>query len=390
VVNGAASRLGEDGEAVLRGYMVFLIAFGVAFIVVAVLIYRNMRKIETPIKMAADQALRISEGKSIVRAKHDENNELGDLVHGVNELLNYINSRTAILDKINEGDYSMRIEPLGEIDKLTNAIIRVINTNNEILYQIRTAAHGINEIAGGIASGADTLSSGSTEQAATIEQLSAVMTEVQFMADNTDDVAQKTQAGARDSVTLMNTSAEDMELMTTAMDSITEASRRIETVIKVIDEIAFQTNILALNAAIEAARAGVHGKGFAVVADEVGELASKSAEAARETSELIQLSIERVNEGNKIVRKTSENVAALGANASRASERMRLLADSSEKQRLSISDINRGIVQISDVIQANSIMAQENAISAQKMTEQSAFLQQLVDKFILRENNNEG
>jgi len=379
-------QIGAAADSILRGYIILLIIFWAAFIVCAVFAYRNMRKIEKPIKMVSEQALRISQGKTIVRATHDANDELGDMVYSINEWLEYMHERCDILDRINEGDYSMHLEPIGEIDKLTKAIIRVINTNNEILYQIKKAAHGINEVALGIASGADTLSSGSTEQAATIEQLSAVMTEVQYLAEKTDDAAQKTQQDALESKLLMEKSIDDMNHMMEAMDSITESSHRIETVIKFIDEIAFQTNILALNAAIEAARAGAHGKGFAVVAEEVRELASKSAEAARETSELIQTSIESINEGNAIVQQTAENVTALGGTAISASGRMKLLAESSENQRLSISDINRGIAQISSVIQANSIMAQENAVSAQKMSAQSAFLQQLVDRFTLRDH----
>jgi len=384
VIYNASGQLGEAGEAILRGYIIFQIVFWIAFFVDAFFVNRNMLKIEATIKTVSEQALRMSRGESITRSIHKENNELGDLTFSINALLTYILERVEILRRINEGDYSFEIEPLGEKDDLTMAIKGIVTANNEILHEIRQAAFGINEIASGIAAGSETLSSGTTEQAATIEQFSAVMVEVQSMAEQTAEVSQKTRDMALESKTALDENNAGIQRMISAMGSITEASHRIETVIKVIDEIAFQTNILALNAAIEAARAGAHGKGFAVVAEEVRELASKSSAAARETSELIQQSIQSVYEGNDIVRHTTESISSVEEYASAAAANMNLLAESSENQRLSISDINRGISQISNVIQANAITAQENSLSAQKMTAQSMQLQQLVGRFKLR------
>jgi len=387
VIYDLTGRIGADGESILRGYIIFVIIFWVAFYVDAVFVRKNMQKIEEPIKGVGDLALRVARGKALDPVVYHRNDELGDLVYAANEWLDYMHERCEVLDKINKGDYSMRLEPIGEVDLLTRAIIRVINTNNEILYEIKKAAGEINSVAYGISSGADTLSSGSTEQAATIEQFSAVMAEVQFMAEKTSEIAKNVHERAFESKDVLEKNTYDIKRMTSAMDSITESSHRIETVIKVIDEIAFQTNILALNAAIEAARAGVHGKGFAVVADEVRELAAKSAEAARETTELIQMSIQSVTEGNEIMKQTMENISSIEVHASESAENMDILAESSENQRLSISDINRGIEQISNVIQANSITAQENSMNAQKMALQSTQLQELVGRFKLRNHN---
>ena len=380
-----AKEVGPSADGTLNTYLIFLGVLCVAVIVASVLCLKNMVAMMKPIKMVSDQAFNISKGKSLVRSTHNENNELGDLTASINATLEYILGRVALLQKINEGDYSMDVVPLGETDKLTIAIGNVVDTNNEVLLEIKNAAHSIYEIGSEITMGAQTLASGATEQAATIEEFSAVMEEVQAMAEENADIAQKTLAIALESKQIMELSTGDIDRMAEAMDSITRSSRRIETVIKVIDEIAFQTNILALNAAVEAARAGIHGKGFAVVADEVRELASKSAAAARETSELIQMSIGSVSEGNDIMKQTSESISNFGMHAGNAAENMGRLADSSERQRQSISEINRGISQISNVIQTNAAMAQENSVSADKMTEQSGTLERLVARYKLRE-----
>jgi methyl-accepting chemotaxis protein len=210
------------------------------------------------------------------------------------------------------------------------------------------------------------------------------MAEVQYMAEQNAEIAKSTKDRVQKSKYLMEGSTRDFERMTAAIDSITESSHHIESVIKAIDDIAFQTNILALNAAIEAARAGAHGRGFAVVADEVRELASKSSAAARETSELIQMSIQSVSEGNVIVRQTAESIKKIGVHAASSADDMDRLAESSESQRQSVSEINRGISQISNIVQSISAIAQQNSVTARKMSTQSENLGHLVSRFKLR------
>jgi len=259
------------------------------------------------------------------------------------------------------------------------AVIRsAIRSLRAVSEQLSNQDEGIARASSQIAAASQELAGGASEQAASLEEATASQEEIKSMA-------RKSSENSRSATELVNRSQRKFDVANRSLDQmvmsfgqIHSESEKISKIIKVIDEIAFQTNILALNAAVEAARAGEAGMGFAVVADEVRNLAQRCAQAAKDTAALIEGSIAKTNEGKMKVDQVATAIRAI----TEESASIKLLVDdadqSSQEQTRNIDEVSKAIAQIEQVAQRNAANAEETASSAVELNAQSSTLKELV------------
>ncbi len=290
------------------------------------------------------------------------------------------------LGKMAQGDFRENIARTywGDFVAMEQSMKTIHNSLKDTLSQISQSAGTVASSAVQVANGAQSLNQGATEQASAIQELSATADSIAENARQTASAAEEaghfvTQAGAQ-----LGVSMNYVQELNAAMEKISSSSTEISKIIDAIESIAFQTNILALNAAVEAARAGSAGKGFAVVAEEVRNLASKSDEAAKATKELIEGSITAVAEGGQVVAKVTESLDMTSSIAENVTIKVDAVVEAVESQTTAISQMTEGIDQISSVVQNTSATSEQDAATAQELSDQSLLMNSLVRKFQLR------
>ncbi|MDR0987220.1 MAG: methyl-accepting chemotaxis protein [Ruminococcus sp.] len=286
-----------------------------------------------------------------------------------------------LLENIAHGDFTVEWKSLGKNDLIGNSIITVVTDLNRVLSEIQGVTNEVKSGADQISEISRTLAQGSSEQAATVEQLSASIDEISLKTKDSTELAGNAAKLSDNVMEHAEKGSEQMGRLTTAVDDITAASRDISKIIKVIDDIAFQTNILALNAAVEAARAGEAGKGFAVVADEVRNLASKSATAAKETETLIENSMKKAELGSDIAKETAVSLGEMVSGITKSTGIITEIAEGLEIQNASLSQINLAVSQVNDVVSRNASAAEETAAASEQLDSQSEILAENVKLF---------
>lgn len=329
-----------------------------------------------------------SEDHAVMERYSETRDEIGQLIKSSTMFINRVVEVSEELETVSNGDLSISIPLLSPSDIMGNSIKKMLDNLNNMFSEIHTATAQVASGSSQIADGASALAQGSTEQAATVEELSASISEIAQKTKTNSEMASRAASLASDIMNSAEKGSAQMNEMMSAVNEISQASQNISKVIKVIEDIAFQTNILALNAAVEAARAGQHGKGFAVVAEEVRNLAAKSAEAARDTGGLIANSIEKSELGAKIANETSESFTEIVSEINESNVITLEIAKSSEEQAVGIAQINDGIDQVTQVVQQNSATAEQSAAASQELNSQSDYLEQMISRFKLRDSNN--
>ncbi len=349
------------------------------------------KSVAKPLSEVMQAAEYISNGNFDFDIDVKVNNEVGQLSDTFNHMQVNLSSLNKVLvemlSKIANGEWNVDIGAsklyLGDWAELYNSLDKMTHSVRDALSQVAISASQINESVDMVANGAQALANGAIDQASSIDQLSTSLHQISEQISDNSENAKKVNNMAVLSGDVTASTLEDMQRMLGAMQDISSTSEHISKVIKVIDDIAFQTNILALNAAVEAARAGSAGKGFAVVADEVRSLAQKSSEAAKNTTQLIEQSSSAVNSGYEVATKASESFEELADKVQQMIVTIDEIAKATEEQSTGIKEISSGIVQISHVVQTNTATSEESAAASQELAAEANSLQNLVTQFKL-------
>jgi len=254
---------------------------------------------------------------------------------------------------------------IGHAEIVTN--IHAQKQLSQLLKSARQAAASVASGSNELTNSAQTLSAGTTEQAASIEEISASLNEVENQTRMNSENAEQAKNLSNETRETVQRGNQQMEVLVESVRNINDTSSEVSKVIKVIDEIAFQTNLLALNAAIEAARAGKYGKGFAVVAEEVRALAGRSGEAAQDTTQLIEKSIKGVEAGVQNANETALILNEIVSSMEKMNDLVSEISGSSNEQNSSMKEISNGLSQVNTVVQQNASISEENASASEEL-----------------------
>lgn len=240
--------------------------------------------------------------------------------------------------------------------------------------ELATVRTQFKEVTDGLANGAEQvasasagIASGSSQQASSLEETSSSLEEMSSMTSSNANNANQANILMKESHSIINQANIGMSDLTQSMTEIAKASADTSKIIKTIDEIAFQTNLLALNAAVEAARAGEAGAGFAVVADEVRNLALRAAEAAKNTANLIEDTVKKVQSGSDVVAKTNESFTEVASSAGKVAQLISEIASASKEQAEGIDQVNKAVVEMDRVVQANAASTEELSSQSEEL-----------------------
>jgi len=358
-----------------------LVAQVILCIVILLLVIKYL---DRPINQLTQAIKSIALGHTAVVVDYRSSDELGQMADAAKDMIASTGSFASCLADVADRNLVHDVQVRSEGDELGGSLHKMIADLNLTLSSIRTAVDEVSRGTSQISDASQTLSQGATEQAASLQEISASSAQVGQQAKHNAETATQANQLALMAKVAAETGSQRMDALNHSMQSITESSGQIAKIIKTIDDIAFQTNILALNAAVEAARAGRHGKGFAVVAEEVRSLAARSAKAARETADLIEGSKGRVDEGNRIAKETATALSEIVGGIIKVGDLVGEMAAASNEQAQGIAQISQGLGQIDQVTQQNTATAEETAAAAEELSGQADELRGLVGQFTLK------
>lgn len=294
----------------------------------------------------------------------------------VRPLSETLNRAINITEDMGKGDFNARfekklLEKKDQTGMLTKSIDDMQKNIGSVIYKIKQGIDVINNEINKISDGSANLSDRSNSQAAALEELassiealSSSLKETARSASEAKNMSEKAYSDTKSGVEAVIQTANNMK-------EISESSKKISDITKMIQSIAFQTNILALNAAVEAARAGEQGRGFAVVASEIRSLAQTVNDAASNITNIVEDTVNKIEVGNISVTQSSELLSEIEKSVNEVSEVLTGIANSSIQEEDSIHQINQAVIELNNITQENSDMAQESAFSSKEVSDRT-------------------
>ena len=369
-----------------------IIEYAVTILALIAVIFFVAKSIVRPLQRLTDITDELAAGNLDVEVDihgQDETGRLADslrsLTHRLSEYIDYIDEVSDALGEFASGHLEIELHQAydGEFAKIKEAILKMSSVYKGTIGQIVETSERVASGSGEIANASQMLAQGATHQASTTQELTATINELSERVTINADHAMNASEQVKIVGGTADASNEQMREMISAIAEINEKSAEIGKIIKVIEDIAFQTNILALNAAVEAARAGEAGKGFAVVADEVRNLASKSAEAAKDTTHLIEETVKAVENGTEIANKTGEMLGQVIEGVAQTVGLIDEISSASAGQATALRQTLEGVEQISSVVQTNAATAEESSAASDELAKQANALQGVAAQFKL-------
>jgi len=334
-------------------------------------------KISRPMRRVVNMLEDLEHGNLEARLQITRKDEIGQMASALDRFAD--NLKDEVLHAFNclsAGDFTFTAQGL-----IRDPLCKANTALSQLVGELREVSASVSSEAAGVSQSSHLLSTGATNQASSVEEITSSMTELTARAKQNADNAIKADSF---SVEVEKSADEgNRRILETveAMQAISAAGNNIKKVIKVIEDISFQTNLLALNAAVEAAQAGQHGRGFAIVAEEVRRLAERSAAAAKKTAELVDTSVQKTLDGVKLVESSKDSFDAIGSGIQEISILIAEMTAASNEQAQGVEQANLGLDQINTVTQQTVATSVESESASQILLEQASRLDNLVDRF---------